>query len=220
MSADGLHYAFWKLSLKAPGAHGPDRHLVVSHMVLGSDLGRGCEGRALGPGRAPAWAAVAVLLLGPAVGACSDRSGGGSSSPPTPSVERPTSAPPSPTAPSDPAEAEQQIRRNWTRFFDPSVSLEDKAAVLENGDRMGPVLRGFNGDRRGRQVQAVVQKVQFTSPADADVTYSLTLKGATALPKASGTAVEQNGTWKVSDKTLCALVQLSGNASASAAPGC
>ena len=50
--------------------------------------------------------------------------------------------------------------------------------------------------------------------------YTLLLNGATALPDASGTAVEQDGTWKVSVNTLCALVQLSGNATASALPGC
>ncbi|MER6129569.1 hypothetical protein ABT173_44835 [Streptomyces sp. NPDC001795] len=189
-------------------------------MVLGSDLRRGNSNKGRGPGRAPAWAAVAVLLLGPLLGACSDESGGGSSNPPTPSVEKPTSAQPSPTAPADPAAAGKQITENWQKFFDPSVSLKDKAAVLENGDTMGPVLQSFNGDQRGQQVKATVQKVEFTSPSQATVTYSLTLKGATALPNASGTAVEQQGTWKVSDRTLCALVQLSGNASASSAPGC
>jgi hypothetical protein len=220
MSADGLHYAFWKLTLKAPGAHGPVGHPVVSQMVLGSERRQGNGNRGRRPGRGPAWAVVAVLLLGPLLGACSDKSGGADGTPPTPSVERPTSAQPAPTAPSDPAGAEKQIKENWEKFFDPAVSLQDKAAVLENGEQMGPVLRGFNGDQRGQQVKAIVQKVEFTSPTGANVTYSLTLKGATALPGASGTAVEQNGTWKVSDKTLCALVQLSGNASASAAPGC
>jgi polyisoprenoid-binding protein YceI len=83
---------------------------------------------------------------------------------------------------------------------------------------MGPVLQAFSGDARGGQVQAKVTKVEFTSATEADVTYTLTLKGATALPDASGSAVEQDGTWKVSAKTLCALVQLSGNASP--VPGC
>jgi hypothetical protein len=69
-------------------------------------------------------------------------------------------------------------------------------------------------------VKANVEKIEFTSPTEADVTYTLTLNGATALPNASGTAVEQNGTWKVSVKTLCALVQLSGNGSSSPVPGC
>ncbi|MGW3668819.1 hypothetical protein [Streptomyces sp. NPDC005141] len=180
-------------------------------MVLGSDLRRGNARRV---------AATAVLVLAAALTACSDDSGGASTAPPTPSVEKSTSAQPSATAPTDPAAAEQEIKQNWEKFFDPAVSTKDKQAVLENGDRMAQVLQGFNGDQRGQEVKAKVEKVEFTSPTDANVTYTLTLKGATALPNASGTAVEQDGTWKVSVKTLCALVQLSGDASSSAAPGC
>lgn len=205
MSADGLHYAFWKLTLKAPGAFGPDRHPVVSQMVLGSDLKRGNVGAAV---------AAAVLVLAAALTACSD-SGGGSSASPTPTAEQSTA-----TAPADPAAAQQEIRQNWEKFFDPAVSAKDKLAVLENGEQMAPVLQGFNGDQRGQQVKSNVEKIEFTSPTGANVTYTLTLNGATALPNASGTAVEQNGTWKVSVKTLCALVQLSGNGSSSPVPGC
>jgi hypothetical protein len=214
-----LHYAFWKLTLKAPGTDGPDRHPVVSQMVLGSDLRRGNGRRGRGP-RVAAPAAVLVLLLTPALAACSDDSGGGSASPPpTPTVERTTSAPAA-TAPADRAAAEREIRRNWTKFFDPKTPTKDKQAVLENGDRMGPVLRAFSGDKRGGQVQAEVTKVEFTEATGANVTYTLLLNGATALPNASGTAVRQGGTWKVSVSTLCALVQLSGNASQAPGTGC
>jgi hypothetical protein len=208
-----LHYAFLKLTLKAPGARGPDRHPVVSQMVLGSDRTWGNGSRGL----------MAVgFALAVALTACSDDSGGGSESPPpTPSVERTTpSASPSPSGPADAAAARREIRTNWEKFFDPKTSTKDKQAVLENGDEMGPVLRAFSGDQRGGQVQAKVTKVGFTEPTAADVTYTLMLNGATALPDASGTAVEQDGTWKVSVNTLCALVQLSGNATASALPGC
>lgn len=104
------------------------------------------------------------------------------------------------------------------KFFDPAVSLKDKQAVLENGDKLGLLLQAFSGDQRGGQVEAKVADVEFTSPTAASVNYALILEGATALPDASGTAVEQDGTWKVSLNTLCALVGLSGNASA--APGC
>lgn len=178
-------------------------------MVLGSDLRR-ANGRGV--------AAAVVLVFAAALTACGDDSGGRSTTVPTPSVEKSTSAQPSAAAPSDPAAAEKEIKRNWEKFFAPAVPQKDKQAVLENGDRMTKVLQGFNGDKRGQQVQAKVEKVEFTSPTDANVTYSLTLKGATALPGASGTAVEQDGTWKVSVKTLCALVQLSGNESPG--PGC
>jgi hypothetical protein len=222
MSANRLHYAFWKLTLKAPGARCPDRHPVVSQMVLGSDLRRGNVRRGRGPraaGRGTAFAAGLVLILAPALAACSDDSGGGSAStPPTPSVEKTTSAPA--TAPADPAAAKQEISRNWQKFFDPKTSLEDKKKVLENGEQMSPVLKAFSGDKRGGQVQAKVQKIEFTKADEATVTYALTLNGATALPNASGSSVEQDGTWKVSVNTLCALVQLSGDASGSPAPGC
>lgn len=221
MSANGLHYASCKLTLKAPGAHGPDRHPVVSQMVLGSDLRRSNADTARGrraAGRGTALAAALLLFLAPALAACTDdEGGGGDATPPTPTVER-TEQSPAATAPPDVGAAETEIKQNWQKFFDPKTPLEDKQAVLENGDRMGPVLRAFSGDERGGQVQAKVSKVEFTSPTEANVTYDLTLKGATALPNASGTAVEEDGTWKVSVKTLCALVQMSGNGSP--IPGC
>ncbi len=165
-------------------------------------------------------AAALLLFLAPALAACSDdEGGGGNSTPPTPSVQ-PTTSSAAATAPADTGAAEQQIKQNWTKFFDPKTPLKEKQAVLERGEQMAPVLQAFSGDARGGQVQAKVIKVEFTSPTEANVTYDLTLKGATALPGASGTSVEENGTWKVSDKTLCALVTMSGNASASALPGC
>jgi hypothetical protein len=223
MSSHGLHYACWKPTLKAPGAHGPDRHPVVSQMVLGSDLRRGNTYSGRGPrttGRGTALAAALLLFLAPALAACSDdEGGGGNETPPTPTAERTTRSPAA-SAPADAGAAEQEIKQNWAKFFDPKTTLEQKQAVLENGERMAPVLQAFSGDARGGQVQAKVTKVEFTSPTEATVTYDLTLKGATALPGASGTAVEQDGTWKVSAKTLCALVTMSGNASASALPGC
>ncbi|EKX69067.1 hypothetical protein STRIP9103_01824 [Streptomyces ipomoeae 91-03] len=168
-----------------------------------------------------ALAAALSLFLAPALAACSDDSGG-ETAPPSPSVEQTASEPaeesPSASGPADAAAAEKEIKENWRKFFDPRTSTKEKQAVLENGERMGPVLAAFSGDKRGGQVQAEVEKVEFTSPTEANVTYTLLLEGATALPDASGTAVEQDGTWKVSVKTLCGLVTLSGNASP--VPGC
>jgi hypothetical protein len=190
----------------------------------GSDLKRGRV-------RSAVTAAAAVLLIAPTAVACGDDSGGGGDSdPPKPSAEKSTRDVPSDdpsgseepsddaTAPADPAAAEKQVKKNWEKFFDPSVSLKEKEAVLENGAKMRGVLKSFSGDERGEQVSADVGKVEFTSATEADVTYALMLKGATALPTASGTAVNEDDTWKVSVKTLCALVKLSGNESPG--PGC
>ncbi|MEV0222560.1 hypothetical protein [Streptomyces sp. NPDC050704] len=180
-------------------------------MVLGSDLRRR-NGRGL--------AAAVVLALAAALTACGDDSGGDDTAPPSPTVEQPTTAEPSPTAtgPADSAAAEKEIEENWEKFFDPAVPLKDKQDLLEDGDKMSQVLDSFSGDERGGQVEATVNKVAFTSPTEADVTYTLTLKGATVMPDATGTAVEQDDVWKVSVKTLCGLVGLSGNESPG--PGC
>ncbi len=209
-----LHYAFWKLTLKAPGAHGPDRHPVVSQMVLGSDLRRGNGSRGM---------VAVVFVLAAFLTACSDDSGGNETPSATPTPETTTSAPETSapaSGPADEAAAEQEVKENWEKFFDPKTSTKEKQAVLENGEAMGPVMAAFSGDERGGQVEAQVTEVEFTSPTKATVTYTLLMNGATALPNTSGTAVEDDGTWKVSVSTLCALVQLSGNASASALPGC
>lgn len=193
-------------------------------MVLGSDLRRATQAKGRGPraaGRGTAFAAALLLILAPAVAACSDGGGSGASSPSaTPPGQAATSARPS--LPADPTAAKKEIAENWEKFFDPKTPLKDKQDLLENGDRMAPVLQAFSGDRRGGQVRARVEKTEFTSATQATVTYTLLLNGATALPNASGTSVVQDGTWKVSVRTLCALVQLSGNASASQSPlpGC
>ncbi|GGV62950.1 hypothetical protein [Streptomyces griseoloalbus] len=190
-------------------------------MVLGSDLRWGNARRGHGPraaGRGTALTAALVLVLGPVLAACGDGGGGGAGPAPTPTADRTTSAPGS--APANRAEAEQEVKQNWEKFFDPATSLDDKKKLLEHGQFLGPVLEAFSGDKRGGQVKAEVTEVSFTSPTEADVKFALSVKGVTALPDASGKAVEDNGTWKVSVKSLCALVQLSGDGSPPAVPGC
>ncbi|OSP40427.1 MULTISPECIES: hypothetical protein [unclassified Streptomyces] len=190
-------------------------------MVLGSGIGRGnTRAGRRGPrtaGRGTALAAALFLVLAPGLAACSDDSGGGGGTS-TPSADRTTSAPGS--APANQAEAEQEIRQNWEKFFDPQTPVEEKKKLLQNGELLGPVLEAFSGDNRVGQVKAEVTEIAFVSPTEADVTFTLTLRGATALPDASGVAVDDDGTWKVSVRSLCALVQLSGDESPPDIPGC
>ncbi|UNO42862.1 hypothetical protein [Streptomyces sp. MST-110588] len=186
--------------------------------------------------RAPALAAAVLLVVAGAAG-CSDASDDGQPAPSgvtssagthspgtngrgTPGSGTTTGAPGSPggSAPADPAAARRQIEQNWQKFFDPKLSNSQKAAYLENGADLAPLLAAFNEDRRGQQVAAKVTGVRFTASNEADVTYTLTLKGATALPDAKGVSVLQDKVWKVSVKTLCALVAMSGDGVK--APGC
>ncbi|GGV24906.1 hypothetical protein GCM10010495_45780 [Kitasatospora herbaricolor] len=121
------------------------------------------------------------------------------------------------TAPADAAAAKTEVTTNWEKFFDPATPIADKAALLQGGEQLAPALQGFAGDPRVGQVEAQVTDVQFTSATDATVTYTLSLQGAVVQPDATGQAVLDNGTWKVSRSTLCGLVQQSG---ATAIPGC
>ncbi|MEU8891751.1 hypothetical protein [Streptomyces sp. NPDC048442] len=181
--------------------------------------------------RTAACAAAAVLLLASGATACGD----GGAAPPKSQESSVSSTPgagadtttggvdpqPSDSAsasgPADTTAAGRQVEKNWTTFFDPAVPTDEKAKVLENGTLLKPLLTAFNNDKRGGQSSAKVKAVRFNSATQAEVTYDLLLDGVPVLPGSKGTAVLQDNTWKVSVKSLCALVKLSGNA---AAQGC
>ncbi|MGW4162352.1 hypothetical protein [Streptomyces sp. NPDC004788] len=163
--------------------------------------------------RAAAFGAAAVLVLTPVVAGCSDNSGTSSS----PSQVTPTTSPAMTDQPLDPVAAKAQITKNWTAFFDPKTPPDQRIKLLENGQKMAPVLGAFAGNENAAATSVKVTQVSFTSPTGANVTYDLLVSGNTALPHAKGTAVLQDNTWKVSVKTLCGLVQLSGTTQV---PGC
>lgn len=170
----------------------------------------------------PATAAAALVsaALLALTAACGSGGSSGTASP-SPSVSAPASVSPSApaagTAPADVAAATTAVTTNWEKFFDPATPVADKAALLQNGQTLQPVLEGFASDPRVGQVKADVTTVDFTSPTEATVTYALSLQGAVVEPSASGTAVLDGGTWKVSTSTLCGLVAQAGN---TAVPGC
>ncbi|MFI8827947.1 hypothetical protein [Streptomyces sp. NPDC053431] len=160
--------------------------------------------------RSAALAAVVVLVLTPAVASCSDDSGSSSGQ------TSPTAPPAGSDQPADPAAAKAEITKNWTAFFDPKTPTAERVKLLENGPKMAAVLAAFAGDKNAAMSSAEVKGIAFTSPTNANVTYDLLVGGNPALPDAKGTSVLQNDTWKVSEKTLCSLVQLSG----ATVPGC
>jgi len=185
----------------------------------------GADGRP-GQGRTPRkgaavrlTGAVLAVLLAAACSSTKSTSSPSASATPSVSASAATSAAASATgtAPADVAAATAQVTTNFEKFFDPATPLADKAALLENGEQLAPVLQGFASDPRVGQVKADVTKVEFTSPTQAKVTYALSLQGQVVQPDATGQAVLDNGTWKVSRSTLCGLVQQSGN---TAVPGC
>ncbi|NML54449.1 hypothetical protein HHL19_24425 [Streptomyces sp. R302] len=160
--------------------------------------------------RAAALAAAAVLLLTPAVTACSDDEPATNNQVTSTYPPGMTAQPPGAEEPDDPAAAEAEITRNWVAFFDADTPAAERVKLLENGEEMEAVLAAFAGNPQAAATGAEVTDVAFTSASGADVTYDLLVGGNPALPDSRGTAVLQDDTWKVSVKTLCGLVKLSG----------
>ncbi|WP_181791829.1 hypothetical protein [Streptomyces phytophilus] len=177
--------------------------------------------------RSAAWLAAAVLLTGLGAAGCGDDGGGTDTPEKLPSAQASESSPAAEESedagdgaggaqPADPAAAEKEIEENWTTFFSPDSDADAKLAVLEDGEAMRPLMVAFSDDERWKQVGAEVTGVEFGSAEEADVTYDIALKGQTVVPGATGVSVLQDGTWKVSKRAICTLVEMSG----SPGPGC
>jgi hypothetical protein len=176
--------------------------------------------------RSAAWLAAAVLLTGLGAAGCGDDGGGADTPDKTPSAPASESSPAAEPGgdadgaggaePADPAAAEKEIEENWTTFFSPDSDADAKLAVLEDGEAMRPLMVAFSDDKRWKQVGAEVTSVEFDSAEEAEVTYDIALKGETVVPGATGVSVLQDGTWKVSKKAICTLIEMSG----SPGPGC
>jgi len=154
------------------------------------------------------------LALAATMAACS------SSSPTT--NASPSSAPPSSSAASSPAagssanasspaasgNATAQITANWEAFFDGKTSAAKKISLLENGQKFASVINAQAGSGIATSAGAKVTSVVVHSAAKATVKYDITLGGTTALANQTGTAVYQDGMWKVGDVSFCQLLKL------------
>jgi len=153
------------------------------------------------------------LALAAAMTACS------SSSPTT--AASPSSAPPASSTPaaggtagaSSPGQAasgdaKAQITTNWEAFFSGKTSAAKKISVLQNGQKFASVINAQAGSGIATSAAAKVSSVVVNSPAKATVHYDITLNGTPALANQTGTAVYEDGTWKVGDVSFCQLLKL------------
>lgn len=148
---------------------------------------------------------AAFLVLGLALTSCSSGKKSGTTQPPS-SPGAPTSTSPSFNS----TAAEAQIKQNWAAFFSKDTPLANKLTYLQRGSTMRAAVQQFGTDPRTRQASAKVTSVFVTSPEVATVNYQVLLAGRVALPSAVGTAVYEDGAWKVSDTTFCGLLALTG----------
>ena len=155
-----------------------------------------------------------VLALALTVAACSSSSStsASTSTSSTPAASSPaatgsSAAPSSPGAGSSSA-AVAQITANWEKFFNSSTPTAERVALLQNGSRFTSAITAFSKLPLANGIGAKVTAVTLTSATTATVTYAITAGGTALLSNQKGTAVYQDGVWKVGSPSLCGLFKL------------
>ena len=100
------------------------------------------------------------------------------------------------------------IKNNWLTFFSGKTPAAQKIALLQNGQVFASVINNQAGSSLSSSASATVSSVTLgSSGTSATVKYSVGVSGA-SLPPTNGTAVYQNGVWKVGDVSFCYLLTL------------
>ena len=154
------------------------------------------------------------LALAATMAACSSSSSSSATAEPSSAVPASSSSavPSAPASSSSPAaasgNAKAQITANWEAFFNGQTSAAKKISLLQNGQKFASVINAQAGSGLASSAGAKVTAVVVNSATSATVTYDITLSGATALGNQTGTAVYEDGTWKVGDVSFCQLLKL------------
>ncbi len=158
---------------------------------------------------APTLAVVLALTVAACSSSSSTSASTSSSSSSAPAASSPASsaAASSPSTGGSPA-AVAQITANWEAFFDGKTSAAKKITLLQNGQKFASVINAQAGSSIATGAGAKVTAVVVNSPTSATVSYNITLNGTPALSNQTGTAVYQDGSWKVGDVSFCELLKL------------
>jgi hypothetical protein len=162
----------------------------------------------------PGLACFAMVLAVTACSSSSSPSSSSSSSSATGSSSTSATAPSSSGAASSAAAeptsgsgAVTAIKNNWVTFFSGKTSAAQKIALLQNGEVFASVINNQAGSSLASSATATVSGVTLGSGGTATVKYSVGVSGA-SLPPTNGTAVYDNGVWKVGDVSFCYLLTL------------
>jgi purine-cytosine permease-like protein len=152
--------------------------------------------------------AVGLALAAALAGCSSSSSSSATTSASNPPTEASTPVGPATPVPatSSSASAVAEITANWEKFFNSSTPTAQRVALLQNGSTFATAISGLSG--LVSKLGAKVTNVTLNSATTATVTYNLTAGGSSLLTGQSGTAVLENGVWKVGDASLCGLLKL------------
>jgi hypothetical protein len=165
--------------------------------------------------RATTWLVPLAVAALASVAACSSSSGGHKAA-----ASSPSSQTPSPTgsagAPgsSAPASTVAAIKDAYAKVFASSTPEAVSLSLLQDGQAFKPTIDKQAQTSLAQKAAAKVSSVSLVSPNTAKVVFTIYISGSPVLRNEAGYAVRQNGVWKVSGKTFCALLTLQGDAPA------
>ncbi|RDI53074.1 hypothetical protein [Nocardia mexicana] len=116
-----------------------------------------------------------------------------------------------PTDPTGAPTVTEAVTQSYERFFDGATGAEEKMALLENGRAFADIMKAQADSPMAKATTATVSGVASTGTDHAEVNYTILMGGKPALANQQGAAIYQDGGWKVTAATFCALLTLQGN---------
>ncbi len=108
--------------------------------------------------------------------------------------------------------ATQTALANFNKFFNLSTSMTERQALLQNGSQFAQAMNSEFSQLSNESLSVVVNSSSLTSASTLNLNYTIELNGQPVLKDQSGEMLKINGTWVVSDSTLCTLLSLGGSA--------
>jgi hypothetical protein len=119
-----------------------------------------------------------------------------------------TKPPPSNTSsPASSSAAVATITKNWETFFDAAKTpTATRISLLQDGSQFPAADLAASGIASSASAQ--VTSVTNVTSSTAVVKYNILISGTPTLKDETGTAVYQDGTWKVGISSFCSLLTL------------
>jgi hypothetical protein len=111
------------------------------------------------------------------------------------------------------ANAQEQIKSAFVKFFSNKTPLAQRVELLQNGSQFKPIIEALAKNPLASNTSATVKSVKLEGGDKASVVYTVYV-GGTPLPQLknrTGTAVKVNGKWQVGDASFCSLVKIGGS---------
>jgi hypothetical protein len=97
------------------------------------------------------------------------------------------------------------------KFFNAKTPIPQRLALLQDGSKFTSAIGAFNASPMAASITGEVATLKYSSATEAKVTYNLLAGGNPVARAIPGTAVLQNGVWKLGDDVFCGLLSLAKN---------